>query len=153
MDTRYCRAASPLQRTLLAVLLSGLVGTSVFTASAVLAADDAASATARARCPYGQSDNGTRECMSRSEFELTRSRQALLDANPGQYQQNALVRCEPLRADDRNDCVARMQGQGTRSGSVAGGGLYRELITVVPGIAAPAVPAAPLAPTSGRATQ
>lgn len=40
---------------------------------------------------------------------------------------------------DRNDCVARIQGQGTTSGSVAAGGIYRELVTRIVG----EVPAAP----------
>ena len=45
------------------------------------------------------------------------------------YAGNQLRRCEALPADDRTACVARMQGQGTTTGSVAGGGIYRELVT------------------------
>jgi hypothetical protein len=43
---------------------------------------------------------------------------------------NALKRCEPLREPDRQDCVLRTQGQGTTTGSVAAGGIYRELVTI-----------------------
>jgi hypothetical protein len=45
-----------------------------------------------------------------------------------QYQQNALMRCNGLPPDERSACQARMQGQGTTSGSVAGGGIHRELV-------------------------
>ena len=41
---------------------------------------------------------------------------------------NALKRCEPLPQPDRLGCVERVQGRGTTSGSVAGGGIYRELV-------------------------
>ena len=51
------------------------------------------------------------------------------DENPAQLMRNALKRCEALREPDRQDCVLRMQGQGTTTGSVAGGGIYRELVT------------------------
>ena len=48
---------------------------------------------------------------------------------PQVLRQNAFKRCEPLPDELRRDCVARMQGQGTVSGSVSGGGIYRELVT------------------------
>lgn len=51
------------------------------------------------------------------------------DLDPGRFARNALKRCEPLPEPDRSDCVARLQGKGTTSGSVAGGGIYRELVT------------------------
>ena len=63
-----------------------------------------------------------------------------IDPAPGRYARNALKRCEPLSEPDRGDCVARMQGGGTTSGSVAGGGIYRELVTREPSVA-PASPA------------
>ena len=49
---------------------------------------------------------------------------------------NRSIRCDPLPAADRQDCQRRMQGEGSVSGSVEGGGLYRELVSPV--IAAPA---------------
>lgn len=72
------------------------------------------------------------------------------DPDPGRLARNALKRCEPLPEPERGDCVARTQGNGSASGSVAGGGVLRELVTpeaVVP-IAPPeadtAAPAAKL---------
>jgi len=67
-----------------------------------------------------------------------------IDPDPGRYARNALKRCEPLNEPDRSDCVARINGQGTTSGSVAAGGIYRELVTRE--VAAPAS-----APASGAA--
>lgn len=83
-------------------------------------------------CAYGASRSGHAGCMAKGEYELTRSRQAALDRDPAQYQRNAQVRCEGLSEEDKRLCVARMQGQGTTTGSVEGGGIYRELITREP---------------------
>ncbi len=85
------------------------------------------------RCAYGIAQDGSNNCMSKAEFEITTSRQRALDSDPAQYMRNALARCESLKGDDRDDCVARIRGAGTVSGSVEAGGLYRELITVIPG--------------------
>ena len=49
-----------------------------------------------------------------------------------QYERNALMRCNTLPADDRDACQRRMHGEGTTSGSVEGGGIYRELRVAVP---------------------
>ncbi|MBL0087488.1 MAG: hypothetical protein IPP44_12595 [Ideonella sp.] len=116
-------------------------------------AASAGGAPAQLRCPFGASHAGSAVCITKAEFEITRSRQAALDQDPAQYLRNALVRCDRLVGDDRQDCVARIQGQGSRSGSVEGGGIYRELVTrvvgtpvapaVAPPIAQPAPPALP----------
>jgi hypothetical protein len=73
---------------------------------------------------------------------------ASLDESHDALLRNALKRCEPLPEQDRKDCLARMQGQGTTSGSVAGGGIYRELVTrevvvAEPAQAQPVTPAVP----------
>jgi hypothetical protein len=46
------------------------------------------------------------------------------------YRDNALARCSPLSGADKDDCVRRVQGEGTASGSVEGGGIYRETRTI-----------------------
>jgi hypothetical protein len=87
--------------------------------------------------------------MTKADFDVAQSRQAALDQDPGQYLRNALRRCAGLPADDRSDCEARMRGGGTTSGSVDGGGIYRELVTReigAPVTAAP-TPARPAAPS------
>lgn len=75
----------------------------------------------------------------RASKELVRT-----DLDPERFARNALKRCEPLPEPERSDCVARMHGKGTTSGSVAGGGILRELVTretALP-VAAPAAGAA-----------
>lgn len=54
---------------------------------------------------------------------------AAIKADPAPYARNALKRCEPLPEADRADCMARMQGLGTTTGTPAAGGIYRELAT------------------------
>jgi hypothetical protein len=46
-----------------------------------------------------------------------------------QLQHNALLRCEPLVGEDRAACLSRTRGEGSVSGSVAGGGILRAFIT------------------------
>jgi hypothetical protein len=53
-------------------------------------------------------------------------------SDSAEYQKNLTARCNYLPAGDREDCERRMRGEGTTSGSVAGGGIYRELRTIVP---------------------
>lgn len=65
------------------------------------------------------------------------------DADPGSHARNQIKRCEALSGADRSDCVSRMQGRGTTSGSVAGGGIYRELVTREVVMPMPAGAAAP----------
>jgi hypothetical protein len=69
------------------------------------------------------------DCLSDAALRLAISLPTPASESPDALARNALKRCEPLPEQDRSDCVARMQGQGTTSGSVAGGGIYRELVT------------------------
>jgi hypothetical protein len=66
--------------------------------------------------------------------------------NATELQANQLRRCDALKtAADKDDCLARMRGQGTTSGSIEGGGIYRELVTRTVG-PVPAASAAEKAP-------
>ncbi len=71
-------------------------------------------------------------CLSEASTAHAATLPATVDTDPGRFARNALERCKPLSEPDRGDCVARIQGQGTTSGSVAGGGIYRELVTREP---------------------
>ena len=71
------------------------------------------------------------------------------DPDPGRLARNALKRCEPLPERERAECLARTQGNGSTSGSVASGGVLRELVT--PEAAVPITPpAAGTAPTTAK---
>ena len=87
------------------------------------------------------------ECLSDASTARASREPVTIDPDPGRFARNALKRCERLSEPDRGDCVSRMKGGGTTSGSVAGGGIYRELVTREPS-AAPAVPAVPAAPAA-----
>jgi hypothetical protein len=89
------------------------------------------------------------ECLSDASTARASREPVTIDPDPGRYARNALLRCEALKDPDRADCVARMQGQGTTSGSVAGGGIYRELVTREVGVA----PAAPASAAASAPTQ
>lgn len=61
-----------------------------------------------------------------------------------QRQRAELLRCDVFTGDERTACIARLGGEATVSGSVAGGGILRETITT--GI----VPPSPTAPVTAR---
>ena len=55
------------------------------------------------------------------------------NASPAQQERNRFARCDGhSSAEDREYCIRRMNGEGTVSGSVEGGGIYRELRVIVP---------------------
>lgn len=81
------------------------------------------------------------DCLSEASTARASREPVMIDLDPERYLRNALKRCEPLPESDRIDCIARMQGRGTATGSVAGGGIYRELVTREVGVAPAAVPA------------
>jgi hypothetical protein len=94
----------------------------------------------RAACMAGQTTNEDRAtCLREAGAALAEARRGNLTDGDGQLRQNAKDRCKVLTGDERADCIARMNGAGTVSGSVAGGGVLREKVTIVPG--KPAEPA------------
>lgn len=84
--------------------------------------------------------NDMANCLSEASTARAAREPASVDLDPGRFARNALKRCEPLSEPDRSDCVARIRGEGTSTGSVAGGGIYRELVTRE--IASPVAPPA-----------
>jgi hypothetical protein len=51
---------------------------------------------------------------------------------PSDYEKNALQRCDVHQGIDRTACIERMQGRGHTEGSVASGGILREIETIIP---------------------
>lgn len=88
----------------------------------------------RQACRSGQTGQTFDSCMKEAKAVLAERPGANPTVSPEQLQRNALIRCDALKGDDRAACVARMHGEGTVSGSVAGGGVLRELVVteVVP---------------------
>jgi len=114
--------------------------------TAALGADKPTAAQARAVferevavCQGKPSNEDRASCLRDANAAHAEARRGGLTAgDPAQLAANALRRCDALPEADRKDCVARIQGQGTTSGSVAEGGIYRELVTREPGQAASA---------------
>jgi len=87
----------------------------------------------RAYCMSGQSQQDQATCLKEAGAALQENRRNNLSTgDQPRLNQNAEVRCDVLRGDDRSACEARMAGQGTTSGSVAGGGIIREITTTKP---------------------
>lgn len=85
----------------------------------------------RAACMSGQTNQDRATCLREAGAALQEARRGGLDDRQGEYERNRLLRCDSQPAEDRQDCVRRMSGEGTTSGSVAGGGILRELVTPV----------------------
>lgn len=92
-------------------------------------------------------------CLSEASTALAQAQPDKPTEAPDVLIRNAMRRCDPLPEPDKRDCLARMQGQGTLSGSVASGGILRELVTrevvVDPSKLPPTAAGAPLSGASG----
>ena len=94
----------------------------------------------RARCLSGQSGQAQDTCMREAGAARDAANKGQLSDGEGKLRKNAKDRCEVLAGDERRDCMARMKGapNTTESGSVKGGGILRETVTVEPAPAASA---------------
>lgn len=82
----------------------------------------------RAACDSGRSHQDRATCLREAGAAYEEAKRGRLADGGAQYRENALARCSALPPEERGACQARMEGQGTTSGSVAGGGIYRELV-------------------------
>lgn len=145
MNPSPTRLARPLWALTLLVAALG--------AASALAADSSSAAKSEARyqrdaavCLSKRYVGDKDDCLSEAGTARSQREPVTIDPDPQRYLRNALKRCEPLREADRVDCIARMQGRGSTSGSVAGGGIYRELVTREVGAAPLPTPASAPAP-------
>ncbi len=116
-----------------------------------LAADKPAPTSARALyeqeravCLSGQSNQDRATCLREAGAAYAQGMQGGAGESGAQLAANASKRCEKLPDADRKDCVARMQGQGTTSGSASSGGIVRELVTREPAALPATTPPAPV---------
>ena len=94
----------------------------------------------RAKCARLRDHDERANCLSEASTANASRQPASTTDDSGRYEGNALMRCDRLPEPDAGDCRARIKGRGTTSGSVAGGGIYRELVTIeAPPVAAPVV--------------
>jgi hypothetical protein len=83
----------------------------------------------RQDCLSGKSGQALAPCMKEAKAAFAQRPNATPAVSPEQLQRNSVMRCESLTGDERTACKERMHGEGTVSGSIAGGGLLRELTT------------------------
>lgn len=85
----------------------------------------------RAACMSGRTQQDQATCLREANNAAAEKRRGKLDNSGAQFEANARLRCEALAGEERSACEARVMGYGNTSGSVAGGGVIREVETVV----------------------
>lgn len=136
MTTHRIRTDS-VARALLLSLATGLLGTAALAASPAasggLAEAEARYRADRAACLQGPASQDRKACLRDAGAVLAEARAGQRRPSSPQaepdYAANALARCERVPERDRADCRLRMQGHGTRQGSVAEGAIMYELVT------------------------
>ena len=128
-----------------------------FASAPALAADRSGSAERlyqqeRAACLSGRTHQDQATCLREAGAALEEARRGRLATPNTDYMANALQRCEVLPAGDRADCKARVAGYGSQSGSVEGGGIYRETVTRSVQLPPPAVGSSGTAEPPGSAS-
>jgi len=68
-------------------------------------------------------------CLREARNAQAEKRRGRLDNAGGNFEANAVARCAAHQGEERSACENRVRGQGTVSGSVAGGGVLREIET------------------------
>ena len=92
-------------------------------------------------CYDGSSNQDRAICLKEARAAAYEAKRGGLTSPDGSMDRNALMRCDALPAADKEPCRMRIMGAGTTSGSVAGGGLIREVVTPVPTPASTTMPA------------
>lgn len=82
-------------------------------------------------CMTGHTQQDRDTCLKEARNAQADKKRGLLDNASAQFQSNAAARCDVLAGEEKAACQARVMGYGNTSGSVAGGGLLREVETVV----------------------
>ena len=83
----------------------------------------------RAKCLDGRSNQDRATCLKEAGAARDEARKGRLDDGDAKYRSNARDRCNALAGDEARDCLARMKGKGTTSGSAQSGGILRETVT------------------------
>lgn len=134
-------------RTLTAVVAVCAMG-SAFGATTVPADSAKAQYEAeRARCLGGSTGQDQASCLRSAGAAYQAIKQNRLHDPSTSYRANALARCKSLPASDQSDCESRVEGAAMSSGSVKGGGVFKETVTTTIG---PSTPAGPPATPASR---
>ena len=83
-------------------------------------------------CMSGHTQQDQATCLKEARNAAAEKNRGHLETY-GKNEQHAMARCDVhTTSDDRAACQARVMGAGNVEGSVAGGGLIREVETVIP---------------------
>jgi hypothetical protein len=82
-------------------------------------------------CLTGKTQQDQATCLLEARNAQGDKKRGVLDNDGGRFEANAAARCDVLTGEDKAACQARVMGFGNTSGSVAGGGLLRQVETVV----------------------
>lgn len=111
------------------------VGVFLFVGAALAANGNQAEARARyqqerAACMKTEAKQDRATCLREAGAALQAARRGGLADSEAAYEANALMRCNALPQENQLACERGVRGEGKTSGSVAGGGIYREVTTV-----------------------
>ena len=84
-----------------------------------------------AACNNGKTQQDRATCLIEVKNANAAKRAGKVDNAGGQFQANAMQRCNVLPSQDKVACEARVAGYGNQQGSVAGGGVITQIETVV----------------------
>ena len=83
-----------------------------------------------AACATGATQQSRETCMTEVRNATAAKRAGKVDNAGGSFESNARLRCDALTGEDKVACEVRVMGFGNPQGSVAGGGVLREIDTV-----------------------
>jgi hypothetical protein len=82
-------------------------------------------------CMTGKTQQDQATCLREARNAQADKKRGVLDNAGAQFDANATARCSVLTGEDKAACQARVMGYGNTTGSVAEGGVLREVETVV----------------------
>jgi hypothetical protein len=86
----------------------------------------------RQLCLSGHSNQDQATCLREAGAARQQNTAAQTQPSAEEMAANAVRRCDVFGGDARQSCLARMQGQGSVTGSAAAGGILRELTEPAP---------------------
>ena len=82
-------------------------------------------------CMTGKSQQDQATCLREARNAQADKKRGTLDNAGTEFDANAATRCNVLTGEEQAACQARVQGFGSTTGSVAAGGVLREVETVI----------------------
>lgn len=122
---------NPLRSISTLILLGALAGTALAAGGNAAADAQKVYQRDRAACLDGSSGQDRAACLREASAALQEAKGGRLGYSDAEFERNRLLRCDQQPAEDRAACIRRMNGEGFSSGSVKGGGIYRELTVPV----------------------